>query len=316
MLADARELLAASQRLGDSTTASYARQLIRMLSHVAPFLIDDEGAPPSQVCLPALDAPPPQATAPRGAAPQAAAQAASAAASEAAATAPADGRAPCSTPDRRSALALPTSTSLIAAPSLVAQTLDAAADRRPPPLSSSALDAVAGGAVAGGAAAGGAAVGAYERDESPRSPLLFPLSTEASPPTPTRPPPPTGAAPTPALPVSSAPPASSAALANERRRRSRPKSHTISSFEILKPISRGAYGHVVLAAMKTTRDLYAIKVLRKTDMRRKNQVALLQPASNRLQLPPTAEGPLHCHLDCWVGDFINYPLYDLPRWAS
>ena len=35
---------------------------------------------------------------------------------------------------------------------------------------------------------------------------------------------------------------------------------SINSFEILKPISRGAYGHVVLAAKKTTRDLYAIKV--------------------------------------------------------
>ena len=43
---------------------------------------------------------------------------------------------------------------------------------------------------------------------------------------------------------------------------------SINSFEILKPISRGAYGHVVLAAKKTTRDLYAVKVLRKGDMRR------------------------------------------------
>jgi hypothetical protein len=40
MLAYARELLSASQRLADGTTASYARQLIRMLSHVAPFLAD------------------------------------------------------------------------------------------------------------------------------------------------------------------------------------------------------------------------------------------------------------------------------------
>ena len=47
---------------------------------------------------------------------------------------------------------------------------------------------------------------------------------------------------------------------------------SIKSFEILKPISRGAYGRVVLAAKRTTRDLYAIKVVRKRDMRRKNQV--------------------------------------------
>eukprot|EP00967_Tisochrysis_lutea_P088990 scaffold126537_cov30-Tisochrysis_lutea.AAC.2 len=53
------------------------------------------------------------------------------------------------------------------------------------------------------------------------------------------------------------------------------KSHqpvTIDSFEILKPISRGAYGHVVLAAKKTTRDLYAIKVMRKSHTRRKNNL--------------------------------------------
>ena len=47
---------------------------------------------------------------------------------------------------------------------------------------------------------------------------------------------------------------------------------SISSFEILKPISRGAYGRVVLAAKRTTKDLFAIKVVRKRDMRRKNQV--------------------------------------------
>jgi len=47
---------------------------------------------------------------------------------------------------------------------------------------------------------------------------------------------------------------------------------SINSFEILKPVSRGAYGRVVLAAKKTTGDLFAIKVVRKRDMRRKNQV--------------------------------------------
>ena len=56
----------------------------------------------------------------------------------------------------------------------------------------------------------------------------------------------------------------------------------------MKPISRGAYGHVVLAAMKTTRDLYAIKVLRKTDMRRKNQVHRIRAERDILA---TAEHP-------------------------
>ena len=51
-----------------------------------------------------------------------------------------------------------------------------------------------------------------------------------------------------------------------------PNEGNISAFEILKPISRGAYGRVVLAAKRTTRDLYAIKVIRKKDLQRKNQI--------------------------------------------
>lgn len=44
----------------------------------------------------------------------------------------------------------------------------------------------------------------------------------------------------------------------------------ISDFEIIKPISRGAFGKVFLARKRTTGDLFAIKVLRKIDMIRKN----------------------------------------------
>lgn len=47
---------------------------------------------------------------------------------------------------------------------------------------------------------------------------------------------------------------------------------TIQDFVILKPISRGAYGKVFLARKRTTGDLFAIKVLRKVDMIRKNAV--------------------------------------------
>lgn len=47
---------------------------------------------------------------------------------------------------------------------------------------------------------------------------------------------------------------------------------TIDDFEILKPISRGTFGKVFLARKRTTRDLFAIKVLRKADMIRKNAV--------------------------------------------
>ena len=73
-----------------------------------------------------------------------------------------------------------------------------------------------------------------------------------------------------------------------RPSRSRRSSQSISQFEILKPISRGAYGHVVLAAKKSTRDLFAIKVLRKTDMRRKNQVKRIKTERDVLA---TAEHP-------------------------
>ncbi|KAF9970220.1 hypothetical protein BGZ73_007102, partial [Actinomortierella ambigua] len=47
---------------------------------------------------------------------------------------------------------------------------------------------------------------------------------------------------------------------------------SIQDFEIIKPISRGAFGKVYLAKKKTTKDLYAIKILKKDDMVRKNMV--------------------------------------------
>lgn len=48
---------------------------------------------------------------------------------------------------------------------------------------------------------------------------------------------------------------------------------SITDFDIMKPISRGAFGKVYLAKKKTTDDLYAIKILRKDDMIRKNMVS-------------------------------------------
>ncbi|KAL5817837.1 hypothetical protein ACOSQ3_026215 [Xanthoceras sorbifolium] len=47
---------------------------------------------------------------------------------------------------------------------------------------------------------------------------------------------------------------------------------SIDDFEIIKPISRGAFGRVFLAKKRTTGDLFAIKVLKKADMLRKNAV--------------------------------------------
>ena len=46
----------------------------------------------------------------------------------------------------------------------------------------------------------------------------------------------------------------------------------IKDFEVIKPISKGAYGHVFLSRKRSTGDYYAIKVLRKTDMVTKNLV--------------------------------------------
>ncbi|XP_076913300.1 putative serine/threonine protein kinase IREH1 [Bidens hawaiensis] len=47
---------------------------------------------------------------------------------------------------------------------------------------------------------------------------------------------------------------------------------SIDDFKIIKPISRGAFGRVFLAKKRTTGDLFAIKVLKKADMIRKNAV--------------------------------------------
>ncbi|KAI9884356.1 MAG: hypothetical protein M1823_003852 [Watsoniomyces obsoletus] len=47
---------------------------------------------------------------------------------------------------------------------------------------------------------------------------------------------------------------------------------SIKDFEIIKPISKGAFGSVYLSKKKTTGDYFAIKVLKKADMVAKNQV--------------------------------------------
>ncbi|KAJ1724821.1 hypothetical protein LPJ53_000957 [Coemansia erecta] len=47
---------------------------------------------------------------------------------------------------------------------------------------------------------------------------------------------------------------------------------SIDEFDFIKPISRGAFGRVYLTRKKATKDLYAIKVMRKKDMINKNMV--------------------------------------------
>ncbi|KAI9740396.1 MAG: rim15, signal transduction response regulator [Cirrosporium novae-zelandiae] len=53
---------------------------------------------------------------------------------------------------------------------------------------------------------------------------------------------------------------------------SRPLAPSIKDFEIIKPISKGAFGSVYLSKKKSTGDYFAIKVLKKADMVAKNQV--------------------------------------------
>lgn len=52
----------------------------------------------------------------------------------------------------------------------------------------------------------------------------------------------------------------------------KPSQPSIKDYEIINPISRGAFGNVFLARKKLTGDYYAIKVLKKADMIAKNQV--------------------------------------------
>ena len=69
----------------------------------------------------------------------------------------------------------------------------------------------------------------------------------------------------------------------------RPSQASIKDFEIIKPISKGAFGSVYLAKKKATGDYYAIKILRKADMIAKNQVTNVR--AERTILMSTAESP-------------------------
>lgn len=64
---------------------------------------------------------------------------------------------------------------------------------------------------------------------------------------------------------------------------------SIRDFELLKPISKGAYGSVFLARKRATGDMYAIKILKKADMIAKNQVTNVRAERmilmNRTQSP-------------------------------
>jgi serine/threonine-protein kinase RIM15 len=64
---------------------------------------------------------------------------------------------------------------------------------------------------------------------------------------------------------------------------------SIKDFDIIKPVSKGAFGSVFLAKKKTTGDYYAIKVLKKADMIAKNQITNVK--AERMILMKQAESP-------------------------
>ncbi|EIN10300.1 hypothetical protein PUNSTDRAFT_50963 [Punctularia strigosozonata HHB-11173 SS5] len=64
---------------------------------------------------------------------------------------------------------------------------------------------------------------------------------------------------------------------------------SIKDFEIIKPISKGAFGSVFLAKKKATGDYFAIKVLKKADMIAKNQVTNVK--AERMILMKQSESP-------------------------
>jgi serine/threonine-protein kinase RIM15 len=70
---------------------------------------------------------------------------------------------------------------------------------------------------------------------------------------------------------------------------SRTSPTSIKDFDIIKPISKGAFGSVFLAKKKATGDYYAIKVLKKADMIAKNQITNVK--AERMILMKQAESP-------------------------
>lgn len=64
---------------------------------------------------------------------------------------------------------------------------------------------------------------------------------------------------------------------------------SIRDFDIIKPISKGAFGSVFLAKKKATGDYFAIKVLKKADMIAKNQITNVK--AERMILMKQAESP-------------------------
>ncbi|KAI8828722.1 hypothetical protein BJ741DRAFT_414238 [Chytriomyces cf. hyalinus JEL632] len=78
-----------------------------------------------------------------------------------------------------------------------------------------------------------------------------------------------------------APTAIDSSLQERDKKRKIPSIH---DFEIIKPISRGAFGKVYLAKKSATQDLFAIKILKKDDMIRKNMMSQVRAEHKALTL--------------------------------
>ena len=63
---------------------------------------------------------------------------------------------------------------------------------------------------------------------------------------------------------------------------------TIDDFNVIKPISRGAFGRVYLAEKRSTGDRFALKVIRKADVLKKN---LVQSVNNERSIMAMANNP-------------------------
>jgi serine/threonine-protein kinase RIM15 len=85
------------------------------------------------------------------------------------------------------------------------------------------------------------------------------------------------------------PPASGPLSPRQTSSQPLPRTTSIKDFDIIKPISKGAFGSVFLAKKKATGDYYAIKVLKKADMIAKNQITNVK--AERMILMKQAESP-------------------------
>ncbi|KAF7728237.1 hypothetical protein EC973_006518 [Apophysomyces ossiformis] len=84
---------------------------------------------------------------------------------------------------------------------------------------------------------------------------------------------------------------------------SRPTPPSIKDFDIIKPISKGAFGSVFLAKKRATGDYYAIKFLKKSDMIAKNQVTNVK--AERMILMTQTDSPFVTKL-CYTFQSKDY----------